>query len=266
MSKLHLTHILVKRLERFTQVRFAPGRYPFSNILDNIRIESPCVLSSGCSFDSKFHVGAFTSITNDHLVRAPLGLRNVSIGRYCSIAPGVWTSPMEHPISALSTSLIFGGGLHRFQGLHDPALCGSQYPVTIGNDVWIGANVGILGGISIGDGAIIAGGAVVTHDVPPYAIVGGIPAKIIRMRFPAPIIQALLTIQWWQYAPQTLATLNLSFRTPEPLLKAADTGILEQLPVYTGSCVTETILAQYTSWRRFIPLPFAPTQAWVQPN
>ena len=72
-------------------------------------------------------------------------------------------------------------------------------PVTIGNDVWIGANVCILPGISIGDGAVLAAGAVITKDVPPYAIVGGVPAKVIKYRFSEDIIKKLLKIKWWNW-------------------------------------------------------------------
>ena len=67
----------------------------------------------------------------------------------------------------------------------------------IGNDVWIGEDVKIIGGVTIGDGAIVATGATVTKDVPPYAIVGGVPAKVIRYRFDMPTIDFLLKDKWW---------------------------------------------------------------------
>lgn len=76
-----------------------------------------------------------------------------------------------------------------------------DYP-TVGHDVWIGANVTMSAPINIGTGAVIASGAVVTKDVPPYAIVGGNPAKVIRYRFSSELIARLLDSAWWEYDPQ----------------------------------------------------------------
>lgn len=122
------------------------------------------------------------------------------IGRYCSIAQNVLSTSGTHPSRDwVSTHPVF----------YSPTCsCGKSYvnsllfeentPRTvIGNDVWIGAGAVILGGIKIGDGAIIAAGAVVTKDVPPYAVVGGVPAKLIRYRFEEAEIKALLEIKWW---------------------------------------------------------------------
>ena len=75
---------------------------------------------------------------------------------------------------------------------------------TIGNDVWIGSQSLIKGGVTIGDGAVIAGGAVVIHDVPPYAIVGGVPAKILKYRFDNHTIKTLLELQWWELTPKEM--------------------------------------------------------------
>jgi len=78
----------------------------------------------------------------------------------------------------------------------------------IGNDVWIGQKVQLARDIRIGNGAVIAAGSIVTKDVPPYAIVGGIPAKIIKFRFPKEIIEILNSIEWWAYSPKYLNIFN----------------------------------------------------------
>jgi virginiamycin A acetyltransferase len=84
--------------------------------------------------------------------------------------------------------------------------------ITIGNDVWIGARAVILDGITIGDGAIVGACAVVTKDVPPYAVVAGVPARVIRYRFSEKKIRTLLELQWWEWSPEEikarLAELN----------------------------------------------------------
>jgi serine acetyltransferase len=76
--------------------------------------------------------------------------------------------------------------------------------IVIGNDVWIGTRVFIRDGVSIGDGAVIAAGAVVVSDIPPYAIAGGVPAKIIRYRFREAEIEQLLEIKWWEWDERSL--------------------------------------------------------------
>lgn len=80
----------------------------------------------------------------------------------------------------------------------------------IGNDVWIGANVTLIEGKNIGDGAIIGAGAVVTHDVEPYAVAGGVPARVIRYRYPKEMIDAFLRIKWWDW-PVEKINANFEF-------------------------------------------------------
>ena len=88
-------------------------------------------------------------------------------------------------------------------------------PVNIGNDVWIGQNVVILPGVTINDGAVCAAGAVVTHDVPPYTIVGGVPAKTIRKRYSDEIIEKLLKIRWWDWPEEKIRENIEYFYQPE---------------------------------------------------
>ncbi len=147
-----------------------------------------------------------------------LGASNneTSVGKYCSIASGVVLGPGQHPTSFLTTSPITGGGEHlkhpdptnpEFLKARDVLSSQSNKPVKVGNDCWIGRNAIVKDGVLIGDGAVVASGAVVTRDVPPYAIVAGVPAKIIRYRFDEGTIKDLLEIKWWDLPAQYISTL-----------------------------------------------------------
>jgi carbonic anhydrase/acetyltransferase-like protein (isoleucine patch superfamily) len=92
----------------------------------------------------------------------------------------------------------------------------SELPrTTIGNDVWIGARAMVLDGVTIGDGCVIAAGSVVTKNIEPYSIVGGIPAKLIRKRFSDEVIELLLTWKWWNLPVETLRQLGPEFAARE---------------------------------------------------
>ena len=119
------------------------------------------------------------------------------IGKYCSIGYNVQISCPVHPVHFISTSPV----IYRNERIstycpwpHNDILS----PVTVGNDVWIGSNVVILQGTNIGDGAIIAAGAVVTKDVPSFSIVGGVPARIIGKRFDQDMQHKIEISEWWQ--------------------------------------------------------------------
>ncbi|TIP49654.1 MAG: CatB-related O-acetyltransferase [Mesorhizobium sp.] len=113
----------------------------------------------------------------------------VIIGAYCSIAAGVlFIAAGEHPMSLVSTYPFAGADRDLTKG-----------PITVGNDVWIGSRAIVLSGVTIGHGAVVGAGSVVTKDVPPYGIVAGNPAKLIRYRFEPETIAALLGIRWWDW-------------------------------------------------------------------
>ena len=126
--------------------------------------------------------------------------KKTTIGKYCSIGRFVCIGTGQHPTDLLSTHTLFYSDMPFGPNLPPECRCkydGEHPPCHIGNDVWIGRNAVIKDGVTVGDGAIIGTSAVVTKDVPPYAIVVGVPARIIRYRFSPEIIEALLELRWW---------------------------------------------------------------------
>lgn len=124
-----------------------------------------------------------------------------NIGRFCSIAAEVKNSMGVHPITSpfVSTSPMFYS-LRKQTGLtfaKKEMFEELKKPIEIGHDCWIGQRVFVVGGIKIGTGAVVLAGAVVTKDVPPYAIVGGVPAKILKYRYDEATISFLLQSEWW---------------------------------------------------------------------
>ncbi|MEQ9345051.1 MAG: CatB-related O-acetyltransferase [Thalassospira sp.] len=126
----------------------------------------------------------------------------LTIGSYCSIGPDVlFLCKVDHPLAFPSTypfkTLLWNAD----QGNNDAITKG---PIRLDHDVWIGARAIILSGVNIGTGAVVAAGAVVTKDIPPYAIVGGNPAKVIRKRFDDLQIEKLLATRWWELSDAEL--------------------------------------------------------------
>ena len=145
---------------------------------------------------------------NNVLYHYPINDDKLIIGKFCSIACGTkfLFNSANHRMNSLSTypfTLFFEEwGLDR-QDVADS--WDNKGDIIIGNDVWIGYEAVILTGVTIGDGAIVGTRAVVTKDVPPYTIVGGVPARPIKKRFSEETIEKLLELQWWDWPPEKLA-------------------------------------------------------------
>jgi acetyltransferase-like isoleucine patch superfamily enzyme len=183
-----------------------------SHLHGEARFERPCDLKRGFGCLSSLKVGAFT-YSFSHI-----GVNVGAIGRYCSIAADVTFGHHEHPVDWLTTSTIAYEQrfmeafmtLDAAQGYraHDLPDEKKRQPITIGNDVWIGVAAYVRGGVRLGHGSVIGNHAVVTKDVPPYAIVVGNPARIVRFRFPPEIVERLLDLAWWHFAFRDFAGLD----------------------------------------------------------
>lgn len=137
-------------------------------------------------------------------------LNPVSIGAFCSIARGVQIQEYNHRTDRLSTAFI-SRRVDPSRGL-DRNEIESRGAITIGHDVWIGANSIIVSGVTVGTGAVIAAGSVVTKDVPPYSIVAGNPARVLRFRFEDEVvIKGLLESNWWSLPLREIEEFSREF-------------------------------------------------------
>jgi len=168
------------------------------------------------------------SVAHDRsrLVRSGLGdfsyaaqgaiLVNVRAGRFCSIGQEVQIGMFRHPardfVSTYPAFFSVDNSGCRCSFVTRPGFDEDPLPTEIGHDVWIGNRAIIPGGVTIGTGAVVAAGAVVTKDVPPYAIVGGNPARLIRYRFEEDDIRFLLESRWWELPEEELRALSPAFQ------------------------------------------------------
>lgn len=145
---------------------------------------------------------------NNVLYHYPINHDKLIIGKFCSIACGAkfLFNSANHTMASLSTypfPLFFDEW--ELEKKNVTKAWDNKGDIIVGNDVWIGYEAVILAGVTIGDGAIIGTGAVVTKDVPPYTIVGGVPAKPIRKRFDDETIARLLKLKWWDWSEEKIA-------------------------------------------------------------
>lgn len=176
--------------------------------LGKSRISSSAIVLRKCSFEGHNAVGdntylSGTSLGYGSIVGFGCEFSNCSIGRYCSIGSNIRVVSATHPVNGfISTHPAFFSDTYWFHYVKrskfkEHLTNENGHECTIGNDVWIGDNVLILGGHKIGDGAVVAMGSIVLHDVEPYTIVAGVPAKVIRKRLPDDAIKDLQNLKWW---------------------------------------------------------------------
>ena len=138
-----------------------------------------------------------------------------TFGKFCSIAAMTRVNPGNHPMHRAAQSHFTYRASAYFPGEQDEEQFFSwrrAYPVVVGHDVWIGHGAIILPGRTVGTGAVVGAGAVVTRDVPPYAIVAGNPARVIRPRFPGATVQRLQRLAWWNWDHARLRAALPDFR------------------------------------------------------
>ena len=193
-------------MRRFIKYLFTLS-YRIAN-LGKSRMSPSAIILRGCVFEGRNSVGNNTYLSGTtfgygSFVGFGCEFSNCNIGRYCSLGSNIRVVSATHPVKGfISTHPAFFSDTYWFHYVQmskfkEHLTNADGFECSIGNDVWIGDNVLILGGCKIGDGAIIGMGSVVLHDVPPYTIVAGIPAKEIRKRFPDEVVDSLQQIKWW---------------------------------------------------------------------
>lgn len=188
----------------FNRRRFPGCRIQTGVILDNRTVLSaPVMIYDGC-------IVLNTSVGHYTYIQRLSTIQNANIGNYCSIGPGVRIGLGQHPIDRFSSSPVFYSLRNCFKIPIPPdQLAVDEYkPVHIGHDVWIGAGVMVMDGVNIGNSAVIAAGAVVTRDVPAFAVVGGCPARLIKMRLSEKTQQALEASDWFLQEPAEAAKIG----------------------------------------------------------
>lgn len=186
-------------------------------------LRGKCVINSDIHKTAKINSGA--TIVDSTIGRYTYTcyddeIVNCEIGQFCSISDEVVIGGAEHPMDWVSTSPVFQNVKHSgpkrkfaefdFEGIKR---------TIIGNDVWVGKRAIIKAGVHIGDGAVIGSGSVVTKDVPPYAVVGGVPARVIRYRFDEVTIDRLLKSKWWNLPEVELVKYADKINNPDEFLQ-----------------------------------------------
>lgn len=193
--------------------------YLYSKVLKKIRGSS--VINSSIHSTSKIESGS--NIVNVFMDKYSFcgydcDISNCKIGSYCSIANNVIIGGGMHPMNWVAMSPVFYYGRDSVKKKFSTFQREHVKTTIIGHDVWLGHGVHIKQGVTIGTGAVVGMGAVVTKDVPPYAIVGGNPAKIIRMRFNENVVKDLLKSEWWLLPDFKMQEMAQYIKNPEEFL------------------------------------------------
>lgn len=215
--------LIFRKAEEIGSAIFRNCIFPFKKIC--IEITTKSILKQKCyvknsNLDGKNYVGknsvvmgstmGFGSYVGDDCI-----VKNISIGKYTSIGPQFLSAFGSHPTkdymamhpAFLSANPHQGFTYVKKDYYKEQKYVEGKYQVKVGNDVWIGARVTVLDGVSIGDGAVVAAGALVNKDIEPYAIYGGVPAKKIGSRFDADMVEKLSMEKWWDFDEDQLKNI-----------------------------------------------------------
>jgi acetyltransferase-like isoleucine patch superfamily enzyme len=172
----------------------------FSRGLKNVTFMGRNIVPDRCNFSGNITIGYATTLGHNNYFGG-----TITIGKYCQLGADVAIHASNHPINYMTTyinSNLFNGELKDLK---------QEKEVIIGNDVWIGHKAIILGGVTVGNGAIIAAGSVITKDVEPYTIVAGVPAKVISNRFSPSICKEIENLKWWEMSEDELVKIKPLF-------------------------------------------------------